>query len=310
MIKFLCSIFILLLMMSCASQRAIVHGVDERDANEILVLLSTKGIEAHKVVSTEGGNQGGGQKVILWNVVVKPEDALEAISFLDQNGLPRRPEQTLLSIFANTGLVPSETQEKIRYQAGLAAQIASTIRKIDGILDADVLISFPDEDPLNLNPNKQKITAAVFVKDNGVLDDPNTHLVSKIKRLVAASVPGLSYDNVTVVGDRSRLTEMEPAYQLGASEAEKQYNDIWSLIIANQSVFRFRVMFFSFTLTILILLMCLIWGGWKIYPLLKNKGGIKALFSPHQLKEDNLEVKEEQGKEEVESPPDKGIDET
>ena len=260
-------------MTSCESRKIIVNGLDEREANEILVFLSNKNIDAVKVQSLGGGGGGGGAKIVLWDISVESSQAIDAMAYLNQAGLPRRRSQNLLNIFTGAGLVPSEMEQKIRYQAGLAEQIASTIRKIDGILDAEVQISFPEEDPLNPAEKKQKITASVYVKHNGVLDDPNSHLTTKIKRLVAASVPGLDYDNVTVIGERARFSDFPQGIVATANEEEKHYVSIWSIIIAKESVTRFRIFFFSFTIVILILTIALIWLCWKIYPFLKDQGG-------------------------------------
>lgn len=277
MIRFLllCCLIIPLLT-SCDRRKTIVNGLDEKEANEIVVFLSTKGVDAIKVQSAEGG--GGGQKAVLWDISVSANQATNALSILNQHGLPRRRGQSLLGIFSEVGLVPSEMQEKIRYQAGLAEQIASTIRKIDGVLDAEVQISFPEEDPLNPGKSKGDITASVYVKHSGVLDDPNTHLVTKIKRLVAASVTGLKYDNVTVIPDRARFSEFITGMQGGIGEAEKEFVSIWSIIIAKESVSRFRIIFFSFTFIVLILLLAFIWIGWKVFPIMKAHGGITSLF--------------------------------
>ena len=179
-------------------------------------------------------------------------------------------------------------QEKIRFQAGLGEQIASTIRKIDGVLDADVQISFPEEDPLNPGANKQKITASVYVKHSGVLDDPNAHLITRIKRLVAGSVPGLDFDNVTVIGDKARFSEGPLGGFQASYEEERPFVNVWSLIIAKDSLTRFQILFFSFTIAILIFLLALIWLLWKLFPILKRTGGFKQLFSFHPIAIDEL----------------------
>ena len=274
---FLFLVLILPFITSCGSHKTIVNGLDEKEANEILVFLSSKGIEAQKLPSSEGGGTGA-QKLALWDISVTESEAREAMSLLNQAGLPRRRGQNLLNIFQNTGLVPSELQDKIRYQAGLAEQIASTIRKIDGVLDAEVQISFPEEDPLNPGATKGKITSSVYIKHSGVLDDPNSHLLTKIKRLVAASVTGLDYDNVTVIPDRARFSEVGPGTLQGAFEGEKQYVTIWSIILAKESVTRFRVVFFTFAFLILFLVLALVWFIWKCFPLLEKHGGVKELF--------------------------------
>lgn len=279
-------LFVLPFLTSCGSQKTIVNGLDEREANEILVFLSSRNISAIKVVTPSAG--GGGSKIVTYDIVVDEDKANEAMALLNQAGLPRRRSQNLLNIFSNVGLVPSEMEQQIRYQAGLAEQIASTIRKIDGVLDAEVQISFPKQDPLNRESKKGVITAAVYVKHNGVLDDPNSHLITKIKRLVSASVTGLDFDNVTVIPDLARQSEI-PVFS-GAFESEKQYVNVWSLIIAKESLTKFRILFFSFLIFSLLLLLSLLWLGWKIYPVLRDSGGYKELFHLQPL---HMEKKEE-----------------
>lgn len=265
------------LLTSCESRKTIVNGLDEKEANEIVVFLSNKGVDAFKVKSTEGSG-GGASKLTLWDISVPEEQTTEAMSILNQSGLPRRRGQNLLGIFSNSGLVPSEMQEKIRYQAGLAEQIASTIRKFDGVLDAEVQVSFPEEDPLNPGKSKGEITASVYVKHSGILDDPNTHAITKIKRLVTGAITGLKYDNVTVISDRARFSDFPVGLQ-GARDEEKEYVSVWTIILAKESLNKFRIVFFSFTLLILFLILAFVWIGWKVAPLIKENGGFGALFS-------------------------------
>jgi type III secretion protein J len=301
------------LLTSCESQKIIVNGLDEREANEILVFLESKGINANKTVSTANAG-GGGSKVVLWDINVSEKDATMAMALLNQAGLPKKRSQNLLSIFSNVGLVPSERQDKIRYEAGLGEQIASVIRKIDGVLDAEVQISFPEEDPLNPGKTKGKITASVYVKHNGILDDPNSHLVTKIKRLVAASITGLDYNDVTVISDRARGSELSTGFTASDNE-EKSYVSIWTIVLAKESVSRFRIVFFTFSLIILTMALALIWLMWKIYPVLKNHGGIRELFHLQPLKvgQKEEEAPKEEEKEEApkeEKAVDKDVDET
>jgi type III secretion protein J len=261
-------------MTGCESQKIIVNGLEEREANEILVLLASKNIPAYKIQEKTSGG-GAAVKVVLWDIAVDPADATQAMALLNTAGLPRRRSQNLLELFSQGGLVPSDMQEKIRYQAGLADSIANTIRKIDGIVDADVQLSFPEEDPLNPNAPKGQITASVYVKHTGVLDDPNSHLITKIKRLVASSVAGLSFDNVTVIPDRARFSEVSVGQQ---KPSEQEMVRVWSLVIAKESLTKFQTIFFSLCLLVLILCFATCWLGWKLMPLLKKRGGFKQLL--------------------------------
>jgi type III secretion protein J len=307
--SFSCLFIFLLIFTGCQSRTVIVNGLDEKEANEILVFLSSRGIKADKVASSAGAGAGV-RKEVLWDIEVRSDQASEALSLLNQYGLPRKKGESLLGIFKQgSSLVPSAMQETVKYQQGLADQIANTLTKIDGILDAEVLISYPKENPLNPLAKKEPITAAVFIKHNGVLDDPNLHLESKIKRLVAASVTGLNYNNVTVVGTRARLSE----YGLKGQRVgeEQPFVDIWSILIAKESLGVFRTLFFSFILLILLLLLLLIWVGWKIYPFLQEHGGLRSLFtlqpipkeSPPQEEAAEEKVEEKPSDEEEKGPP-------
>ncbi len=286
---------IIISFFGCTSRKTIVNGLDEREANEILVFLANNNVDAIKV-QAEGGGGAGAQKVVLWDISVESSQATQALALLNANGLPRRRGQNLLDVFSAGGLVPSDVQEKIRYQTGLGQQIASTIRKIDGVIDADVVLSFPEEDPLNPTAKKSPVTAAVYVKHTGVLDDPNSHLTSKIKQLVASAVPGLNYDNVTVVGDRARFNEGNLDIISKRTE-EQNFVKVWSLIIAKDSLTRFQIMFFTFFILILIFFLMTCWLAWKIHPLLKKRGGYKKLFSMAQLPEEIQKTPEEKAQE-------------
>ena len=125
--------------------------------------------------------------------------------------------------------------------------------------------------------------AVVFVKHQGIIDDPNSHLENKIRRLVSGSINGLDINDVTIVSDRSRFTDIsvdEPVHG-------KSYVRIWSMIISQDSAATFRFLFFTL-LTIALLFAALAgWLIWKVYPLLRSKDGWKQLVKPSPLPLEN-----------------------
>ncbi len=273
---------LLLILAGCENSRVIVNGVEEREANEIIVFLASRGIDAEKVAA-KSSNVGGDTGPSMWNISVPEGLMTDAMAILNQNGLPRKKGTNLLELFAKQGLMTSEKEETIRYQAGLEQQIANTIRKIDGVIDADVQLSFPTETNAIATPGQSlapsRTTAAVYVKHQGIVDDPNSHLVSKIKRLVAGSVNGLDINDVTVISDRSRFTDISIGAALEAGPFQSpEYTSIWSIIINKESVLRFRFLFVSLILANIFLLVLVMWMLWKVYPVLKTKGGLRSLF--------------------------------
>lgn len=266
------SICVIVLFCGCEKNRSIVGNVDERDANEIVVFLASKGIQAHKMEGSSAPTAGPGT-MALFNIEVNPQDSTKAMALLTRAGLPRRQGTNLLELFAKSGLMSSDREETIRYNAGLAEQLKNTIRKIDGVIDADVQLSFPPSEQLPGMP-PQKTTAAVYIKHQGILEDPNSHLETKIKRLLAGSVNGLEYDNVSVISDRSRFSDISidtPTERIGEKGVPQTYVRLWSIVMTQPSAMRFRVIFF--TMIGLILAMgtaigCLVY---RFYPQIFNK---------------------------------------
>lgn len=296
LILFFSLLLTLFFLAGCEHVMPIVSDVDEREANEIVVFLASKGIPAQKIASISVA-PGGATGPQLYSITVASDQATQAMAILNQNGLPRKKGITLLDLFAKAGLMTSDKEETIRYQAGLAEQLANMIRKIDGVIDADVQISFPSETTTPATPaagtpiTPKKITAAVYVKHQGILDDPNSHLVTKIKRLVAGSITGLDINDVTVISDRSRFTDLTltPAVEPLEPKAA-EYVSIWSIVMSKSSASRFRFIFFLLMICAIVFASILGWMIWKFYPILKRRG-MKSLIHPAPLEEVDEEKK-------------------
>ncbi len=276
---------------SCTSKSTIINSIPERQANEIVVLLHSKGIQAEKVSSPVSA-VGGATKEKMWDIMVPPNQITDALAYLNHAGLPRFKGTSLLDLFGAQGLVPSDMQDKIRYQEGLSEQLATTIRKMDGIIDADVQITFPSEGETT-NP----LTASVYVKHRGILDNPNSLAITKIKRLISSALPGLTIENVSVISDRAVYADisLQTPQQM---EEEKNYVSIWSVAVAKESASRFRLIFYTFTILVFLLACALAWIVWKFFPLIQSKGGLSFLFQPEQCGPSALENEENKDKNE------------
>lgn len=271
--------FMVFILFGCSRSRAIINGINETQANEIIVYLASKNITAMKVLMPVSTTAAAGQTQQLWNIEVDPKMSVEAMAILNSVGLPRRKTQTLLSLFSDTGLMTSDKQEQIRYQSGLELDLANMIRQMDGVVEAVVKLSIPQQQTIGIAPSDQpKPSAAVFVKHSGILDDPNSHLVTKIKRLVSSSINELTLENVTVVSDLSRFTSVTlPSEEMGMSSPQETVR-IWSVEMTPQSAAKFRSLFALLSVLVILFILILGFVIWKIYPLLKG-GGLKKLFS-------------------------------
>jgi type III secretion protein J len=280
----------ILFLASCESNQTIVNNISEREANEIVVYLASKGIVAQKVVAPSTG-VGGAATTSQYMITVAADRTTDAMAILNKVGLPRRQGTTLLDLFAKSGLMSSTLEETVRYQAGLAEELKNTILKIDGVIDADVQISFPNATGGGAataaapGAPQQKITAAVYVKHQGILEDPNSHIEIKIKRLMAGSVSGLSYDDVAVISDRSRFADitLTPEGEPIGPKALQTHVSIWGLVMTQSSIARFRVIFFLFIILLLLSLALIGWLVYKFYPHLKLPFMKKKEEAPPEL---------------------------
>lgn len=270
----------------------ILTNVTERDANQIIVLLESKGIEAKKeVIKAQGA--GADTSVSMFNIYVEGGKSVEALAILNRIGLPRKQGVSLLELFPQQGMMKTDKEEQIRYNQGLNEEIASTIQMIDGVLAAEVQIAFPETNAFNPDQAVEYPRASVFIKHDGFLDDANSLTVQKIRRFVAGSVLNLRYEDVTVVTDRARFTDISVASVEPKSVAtpwgQQDYVKIWSIIVAEQSVSSFRTILFLFCLFTIVFVLALGWSFWKFQNFFKSPEQLKQFFSPEPFAKNKSE---------------------
>lgn len=294
---FITTLLLTLILTSCGSNQVILTNVAELDANQILVLLESKGIFAEKTLVKVSGAAGGQNTDNMWDISVDSSRAIEALAILNRIGLPRPSGISLLDLFPQQGMMKTDTEEQIRYNEGLNLQLANTLRKIDGILDVEVQVSFPKDDSFNPDAPKQYPRASVFIKHDGILNDPNNLLFQKIRRYISGSIVDLSYEDVTVVTDRARFTDinlrsLEPKSEV-SPWGNQDFVKIWSIVVSQQSVGAFRTILFLLCFFLLILVLAVGWAAWKFQDVFKQVKNVKSLFTLDPLK---VELQKEEQK--------------
>lgn len=295
-------ILLTLFLTSCESLSVIINGIDEREANEILVVLNEANIEGEKQAS-EG-------KVINWNIAVPKSNKIEALTILTRRGYPRSKRENVLQIInQSSGLVPSDTTEELKFREGKARQIENTILKMDGVIDASVEISYPKSDPLNPSGHKPPLTASVYVKLEGPLD-PNNQLVSRVKRLVSSSINNLEFDNVTVITDQQRLNDYSSSGKAGTSQAlNPNLVKTWGVTMTKSSQATFQTIFSSLLALLLFSLSLLAFLFFKLSRIFALLGGARALFSFTPYKIELAEEEDEEDEEDEDEDEDEEEDE-
>ena len=178
-------VFALLLVLALVACKTELYAeLPEEQANEMMALLITNGIDAEKGPAAKG----------MAPLSVPTADMSRAMDILRSNGYPRDSFDNLGTVFEQKGLVSSPLEERVRFIYGLSQTLSETLNQIDGVSAARVHIVLPEGDALTEKSGKS--TASVFLKTRPGVDLSNK--VPEIKQLVQASVQDRVYDDVVV----------------------------------------------------------------------------------------------------------------
>lgn len=171
-------------------QSALIDGLSEEQANQVLVALNAGAIAAKKVAHARPDGD------VSYRVDVGPEDLARALSLLRAAEVPARPTQGFKETFGTPGLLPTATEERARYAAALSGELERSIESIEGVVDARVHIALPESHMALLDGPPPKGRASVMIKQKrGAVPVDET----AIRALVAGAATELEPAAVAVV---------------------------------------------------------------------------------------------------------------
>lgn len=100
-------------------------------------------------------------------------------------------------VFDRSSLGTTHFLNQVNYQRALQSEIRRTLREIEGILDAHVILDLPDQEPVfwdEVKPPSAAITLKLAAPD--VLSNRQ---ISAIANLVAGTVVGMAVENITII---------------------------------------------------------------------------------------------------------------
>ena len=178
---------------TAACSTNILHGIDERAANDATAALERAGIGAEKLPD-EGASSGSSAS---YTVRVAHGDGTRAVDLLAALGLPRDKRRGFAETYGQPSLIPTPSEERARYLDATAGEIERTLETVDGVVSARVHLVLEETDPLAVDAKpKSAARAAVLLKAR-----PGAAPIAAadVQKLVAGSVAGLDATAVSVV---------------------------------------------------------------------------------------------------------------
>lgn len=162
-------------------------GLERSDVNQIGLVLGEAGIDFD--VASDGTT-----------LMVTAGKTSQARMLLAEKGLPTSTNAGY-ELFDNVGSLGLTTfMQQITRIRALEGEIARTIQSIAGIRAARVHVVLPERG--SFRREEQKPTASVVIRASSI---DGQRAASAIRHLVAAAVPGLNVDNVTVLDSAGTL---------------------------------------------------------------------------------------------------------
>jgi len=142
-------------------------------------------------------------------------------------GVPKQ-DADQWGLLDNEGLGVSPFVEQVHYNRAVESMLSGTIRQVDGVLSARVALALPKQTDFLADAPKPSASVMVRLRAGAQLSAAQ---VAGIAGLVAAGVPGLARDNVTIVDQTGKVLTAVGSGALGqvpeqigvAREIESRY---------------------------------------------------------------------------------------
>jgi flagellar M-ring protein FliF len=164
-------------------------SLDSRDQSGVVEELQKANIPYR--IDTSGGS-----------VLVPFKQINDARLALAKAGLPRGGGRGFEMLEKDTGFGTSELMENARYQHALEGELARSIQSINLVQAARVHLALPKQSAFLRNRESPSASVVVNLYSGRELGKDQ---VMAIRNIVAASVPGMDADRVTVVDQRGHL---------------------------------------------------------------------------------------------------------
>lgn len=224
------------MLWALACTEPLYHGLDEAQANAMVVELSRAGFGATKVPDPAD--------TTLWVVNVPRAERVQAWERLQQAGLPRPVQSGFGDFYPGAGLIPTSQEERVILQYATAQEVRTSLLKIDGVIDAHVHLVLPHKARVQLsNAPKAEPRASVLVRWRALESEAPPVNEEEVRALVAGAVEELKPEAIEVVMTRATMVP--------TAEREVVFAAVGPLVVAPQSASMVKALIVGMALMIM-----------------------------------------------------------
>ena len=237
------TVLFLLCILGC-DKTEILSGLEEKQANQVLVALGSNGISAKK---TGLANKTG------ISIIVESSNSDKALSILSNLNLPKNEPNGINEMYAETGIIPTPSEERARFTKAVSGELEKSLLTIERVVDAKVHIVLPDPFSKKIYNSLVSSTASVLVKYIKGKDGEIPISEENVKKLIAGGVEGLKPENVSVITVKSSFNKFN-------SEPESfKSSTFFGIKVDSAGIFKLKMIFGSLSLLVLILAILLVY---------------------------------------------------
>lgn len=193
-----------LLLISGCKEEALLNGLNQNQANEVVALLQKNNIEARKRNIAKSG----------YSVYVGLRDFSAAVDLTTIYDLPSKPRVEIAEMFPSDALISSPRAEVARIYSAIEQRLEQTLNQISGVVSSRVHVSY-DISNTDAEKKGKPMHLAVLLRYDTANNAP-ANLIADATRLLKNSFSNVDYDNISVV-----MTPAPDAYQLPPVQTKK-----------------------------------------------------------------------------------------
>jgi type III secretion protein J len=221
---------------------AVLHGLSEQDANQVIAVLQDQGVVATKELdNAEAGT---------WKLSVSRADAGRVFSVLQGYRLPSTRGRRVQDVFGKSKLLTGPLEEKALYLEALQGEIAHTLESVSGVVSARVHVAMPELDLSGQTAHEVKASVMLEFHPDGSGRAPLRE--EEVRAMVASGVNDLRAQNVSVVMKPIALVRSQQSYDFVA---------FGPIVVAAPSVTAFKILTGGVVAIVLALGASLYWSG-------------------------------------------------